>query len=241
LQGKTLLSHDDLRFSLFQRKGGRAPELDNLDNLYTLGQYMGQMHCVAKAKAFQRREALTVDNFGYQAVATVAATLLPDDLRDAYLSITSDILTMVEQRFAAVDDLQQLRCHGDCHVGNILWRDDKPHFVDFDDARMAPAIQDLWMFLSGDTMNQQRQMLEIIEGYENFMPLNTAELNLIEPLRALRMIHYCAWLAKRWSDPAFPMHFPWFNTQRYWGEHILELKEQCSVLQEPALTLPSWL
>lgn len=239
--GSSLFQFEGLRFSLFERRGGRAPELDNLDNLFGLAQVMGQMHCVGKAKPFEYREALTTQNFGYDAISTVTHSLLPDNLKDVYLSVTEHIMNIVEQRFSAVEDLTWLRCHGDCHVGNILWRDDKPNFVDFDDARMAPAIQDLWMFLSGDNMEQQKQMVEIIEAYEQFMPFDIRELSLIEPLRALRMIHYCAWLSKRWGDPAFPMHFPWFNTERYWGEHMLELKEQLSILQGPALTLPSWI
>ena len=237
--GRTLLSHAGLKMALFERRGGRAPELDNLDNLHKLGQYMGRLHAVGKLKDFQHRPKLDVQSFGHDSVKTIMNTLLPDNLKEAYESLCRDLLVIIEQRFAAVDNLQWIRCHGDCHIGNILWRDDKPNFVDFDDARMAPAIQDLWMFLSGSNNEQQLQLHEIIEGYEMFMRFNAAELSLIEPLRTLRLMHFSAWLAKRWSDPAFPMHFPWFNTERYWGEHILELREQFSALQEPTLTLNS--
>ena len=143
---------------------------------------------------------------------------------------------MVESRFEAVD-YRSIRLHTDCHMGNVLWRDDTPHFVDFDDAMRGPAIQDLWMLLSGDRPQRRLQISEIVEGYQAFCDFNTAELKLIEPLRALRVLHYSAWLARRWDDPAFPISFPWFNTPRYWSEHILELKEQLSALADPALTL----
>jgi Ser/Thr protein kinase RdoA (MazF antagonist) len=240
IAGKTLFEYQGLRFSLFERKGGRAPELDNLDHLHTLGQRLGQMHRVGQAKAFVYRERLDIESFGVQSVATVSQGLLPDYLKESYNSLTRDLLAMVRQRFAEAGDIAWIRCHGDCHMGNILWRDEQVNFVDFDDARMAPAIQDLWMLLSGDREQQQQQISEVLEGYENFMAFNPRELMLIEPLRTLRMLHYCAWLARRWDDPAFVMHFPWFNTERYWGEHILELREQMSIMQEPALTLPSW-
>ena len=233
--GESLLSHVGLKMAFFERKGGRAPELDNLDNLYKLGQYMGRLHAVGELKDFKHRPTLDIQSSGYSSVETVLNTLMPDSLREAYSTLCADLLKLIEQRFAAVDNLKLIRCHGDCHIGNILWRDDKPHFVDFDDARMAPAIQDLWMLLSGSPNDQQLQLNEIIEGYEMFMPFNTAELSLIEPLRTLRLMHYSAWLAKRWEDPAFPMHFPWFNTEVYWGQHILELREQFSILQEPLL------
>ena len=235
--GETLLNYAGLKMAMFERKGGRAPELDNLDSLYLLGQYMGRLHAVGQLSDFSQRPKLDIQSFGYDSVETVVNTLLPDDLNEAYQSLCHDLLALIEQRFAAVDNLQWIRCHGDCHIGNILWRDDKPHFVDFDDARMAPAIQDLWMFLSGSQNEQQLQLNEIIEGYEMFMPFNAAELSLIEPLRTLRLMHYSAWLAKRWTDPAFPMHFPWFNTERYWGEHILELREQLSALHQLPLAL----
>ncbi|NRB37808.1 MAG: serine/threonine protein kinase [Pseudomonadales bacterium] len=235
--GRSLIEHVGLKMAMFERRGGRAPELDNLDNLFQLGQYMGRLHAVGELKDFQHRPTLDIKSFGYDSVDTVCNTLLPDYLKEAYQTLCADLLTIIEQRFANVANLRWIRCHGDCHVGNILWRDDKPHFVDFDDARMAPAIQDLWMLLSGSANEQQLQMNEIIEGYEMFMPFNAAELALIEPLRTLRLMHYSAWLAKRWGDPAFPMHFPWFNTEIYWGQHILELREQLSVLQEPGLQL----
>ncbi len=235
--GHSLFSHEGLFTTIFPRRGGRAPELDNLDNLYQLGQYMGRLHAVGKISNFKYRPSLTIESFGRESQQTLLTTLLPKDLHEAYRTLTDDLLMIIEQRFAALDQIHMLRCHGDCHIGNILWRDDKPHFVDFDDARMAPAIQDLWMFLSGNRQEQQLQIQELIEGYEMFNAFNPAELSLIEPLRTLRLMHFSAWLAKRWHDPAFPMHFPWFNTAQYWGQHILELREQLSLMQESPLQL----
>lgn len=236
-QGHSLMNYDGLLMATFARKGGREPAFDNLDNLHILAQNMGKMHCVSSVKDFKYRPSLTVTSFGYDSIETVCRTLLPADLRDAYVSICHELLKIIDGVFKEYADIKMIRCHGDCHIGNILWRDDSPHFVDFDDARMAPAIQDLWMLLSGDRNQQLLQLDEIIDGYEMFMPFDLAELNLIEPLRTLRMMHHSAWLAKRWNDPAFPMSFPWFNTPRYWGEHILELKEQLSILQLPPLQL----
>lgn len=234
--GKSLFRHRGLRFALFEKKGGRAPELDNLDHLYCLGQHLARLHNIGASKPFKYRKRLDI-NVAKKAKATVMATYLPANLHRAYSTLLDDLINILAKRFAQCPNITWLRCHGDCHMGNVLWRDDKPHFVDFDDTCSAPAIQDLWMLLSGNQQEQQQQMQEILEGYEMFRPFDLRELQLIEPLRTLRMINYCAWLCERWHDPAFPMHFPWFNTERYWGEHILELREQVSALQAPSLQL----
>ena len=162
---------------------------------------------------------------------------LPKDLRPAYESLSQDLIDKIQQRFSAHGELRKLRIHGDCHPGNVLWKDETPNFVDFDDTVMGPGIQDLWMMLSGDRNQRQAQLLELVEGYNEFYDFRASELELIESLRTLRLMHYSAWLARRWEDPAFPMSFPWFNTERYWAEHILELREQFSLLDEPALRL----
>jgi len=235
--GDSLLHFENMRLSVFPRKGGRAPELDNPDNLYTLGQCLGRMHRVGQASPFRLRPSLTWQSYGEESLEFVVAHMIPSGLRMAYQSLGDDLLKIIRQRFAACEGVEWIRCHADCHIGNILWRDDSPHFVDFDDARMAPAIQDLWMFLSGERYEQAAQLQEILDGYEMFQPFDTRELQLVESLRTLRMMHHCAWLARRWDDPAFPRHFPWFNTERYWGEHILQLREQFALLQEPALQL----
>lgn len=235
--GQSLLVDGEFTLAVFPRRGGRAPELDDLDNLYTLGQCLGRMHRVGQAKAFDFRPALTVDSYGRESRDFIAQNFIPRGLKESYESLCDHLLELIDKRFASCNAVQWIRCHADCHIGNILWRDEAPNFVDFDDARMAPAIQDLWMLLSGDRFQQARQFEEVLEGYEVFQPFNLAELSLIEPLRTLRMMHHCAWLARRWQDPAFPMHFSWFNTERYWGEHILELREQFSLLQEAPLSL----
>ncbi len=236
----TLADYAGFHFAVYPRQGGRAPELDNLEHLYQLGQFVGRIHAVGSSFHFQHRVALTVQRFGLDSVEYLLSQgFIPADLRPAYESIAQEVLRAIEQHSPESSEYRQLSLHGDCHPGNVLWRNDCPHFVDFDDAMTGPAIQDLWMLLSGDTHNKQRQLAEIIEGYEQFQPFDTAELRLIEPLRALRILNYSAWLARRWDDPAFPASFPWFNTERYWSEHVLELKEMMSALAEPALTLPN--
>ena len=156
---------------------------------------------------------------------------MPDHIYDSYTAVTEFLLDSVEQAFEAVGDYREFRIHGDCHLGNTLWTDAGPHFVDLGDCVNGPAVQDLWMLLSGDDADQSTQLDDILEGYEMFHHFDTRELQLIEPLRALRMIHYSAWMARRWSDPAFPLAFPWLAENRYWEEHVLNLKEQLAAVQ----------
>ncbi|HTT07583.1 MAG TPA: serine/threonine protein kinase [Gammaproteobacteria bacterium] len=232
----TLHHYEELRFALYPRQAGRAPELDNDDTLMWLGRFIGRIHRAGASRAYVHRPRLTIENFGEQPSRfLLEQRFLPEDLRPAYESIARDLLAAVRGRFAQTQDVQWLRLHGDCHPGNILWTDAGPHFVDFDDSLTGPAMQDLWMLLSGDPDAMSRQLSKILEGYIEFMEFNPAELRLIEALRSLRMIHYAGWIARRWHDPAFPMAFPWFNTQRYWQDHILSLREQLSALDEPPL------
>lgn len=235
--GKVLHDYQGFRFSLYPRKGGHAPELDNLEQLKTLGLLLGRIHLVGSCRPFNLRPKLDSQSYGHECVALISEKFIPIEYRESYQSLTRDLLQHIDERFAQLGSIRNIRTHGDCHSGNMLWRDQAPHFVDFDDSRMAPAIQDLWMLLSGEQDQQRRQMDKILEGYHQFNDFNFQELQLIEPLRTLRMLHYSAWLAKRWDDPAFPRTFPWFNSLQYWGEHILELREQMSVLQEPPLSL----
>ena len=240
--GKTLhqfeIDGQPFRFSLFPRLAGRAPELDDLDNLQVMGRFLGRLHRVGARTRFEHRNTLNVQDW---AVASrdylLSQAFLPPSLRSAYDSLSADLIQAVTAVFASAASVKQLRLHGDCHPGNVLWRDDQPWFVDFDDAINGPAIQDLWMLLSGERDQRQAQLLEIVEAYEEFNEFDVRELPMIEALRTLRMMHYAAWLARRWDDPAFPQSFPWFNTERYWAAHILELREQMAALNEPPLQL----
>ncbi|KDE40175.1 MAG: serine/threonine protein kinase [Nitrincola lacisaponensis] len=237
-EGESLLHYQDFRLALFPRRGGRAPDLDNPDHLYQLGYTLGRMHLVGAAHPFVERPVLDLASFGYNSIELIARDFIPASLREAYLSLTRDLMLKVEAAFSLFDDLRYIRVHGDCHGGNLLWRDDVAHFVDFDDSRMAPAVQDLWMLLSESERSQRElQLAEVLAGYQEFADFDPRELHLVEPLRTLRMLHYSAWLARRWQDPAFPLSFPWFNTERYWGEHILQLREQLSALDEPVLRM----
>ncbi len=235
LGDSTLARHADFRFALFTRRGGRGPELDDLDNLYTLGKYIGRIHQVGQARPFEHRPRLDVQTFGEDAVSYIREHMIPADLAHSYNTLTDDLLAAVRELLGNLEESDYIRVHGDCHAGNILWRDDRPNFVDFDDARMAPAVQDIWMLLSGDRQRQLAQLAEVLEGYSQFCDFDPRQLRWAEALRALRLLHFSAWLARRWEDPAFPRAFPWFNTPRYWGEHILELREQLAVMGEEPL------
>ncbi len=235
---ESLFHHGGFRFALYRRQGGHAPEFDNLDNLLILGRMLGRMHGVGRVRPFIHRPAIDVQTFGYESVALIRERFIPQEYRESYEAVTGQLLGRIEEILAGVGDVRWIRTHGDCHSGNILWRDGAPHFVDFDDSRTAPAVQDLWMMLSGDRPRQSAQLAELVEGYTEFCDFNPRELGLVGVLRVLRMLHYSAWLARRWEDPIFPRTFPWFNTVRYWGEQILELREQLALLEEPPLELP---
>ncbi len=233
----TLRHFGGFRFALFPRRGGHAPELDHDDTLLTLGRVLARIHRVGAIKAFAHRPTLNSHSHGHASVALLSASFIPPSLKPAYVSVARDLLAGIDATLAECAPLTLIRTHGDCHVGNVLWRDEAPNFVDFDDSCMAPAIQDLWMLLSGDRAQRELQLADLIEGYREFHDFSPRELKLIEPLRSLRIIHYAAWLARRADDPAFVRAFPWFNTERYWGEHILALREQLSALAEPPLRL----
>jgi Ser/Thr protein kinase RdoA (MazF antagonist) len=234
----SLLQFREFFVAVFPQFIGRPPELDSLDNLLIMGRYIGRIHAAGEQGRFHAREVISVERFCIDSREFLLTNdFLPSELVPAYETLSAELVTKVQQRFAAVDNLQTLRIHGDCHPGNVLWRDDVPTFVDFDDAVTGPAIQDLWMMLSGDRNQRQAQLLELVEGYNEFHDFKVRELTLVESLRTMRLMHYAAWLARRWGDPAFPLSFPWFNTQRYWSEHILELREQMAALDEPPLEL----
>lgn len=233
--GQTLHGFAGFRFAVFPRLPGRAPDLEDAEHLEVLGRYLGRIHLAGAVKPFAVRDALAVDHQAVLARDTIlAGPFLPDDLRPAYDTLSADLLMRLRQAFANCPCPQQ-RIHGDCHPGNVLWHDGAPQFVDFDDAVSGPVIQDIWMLLAGNRDQCQGQLRDIVAGYEDFADFPRRQLALVEPLRGLRLMHYAGWLARRWSDPAFPHHFPWFNTPRYWAGHILELREQLAALDEPPL------
>jgi Ser/Thr protein kinase RdoA (MazF antagonist) len=223
-------------YAVYPRRGGRTPELGDPKTLEWIGRFLGRIHAVGATSKFVHREALTVQSFGHSAREYLLShDFIPADLLDAWKAVTEQALQLVEACYARAGDMNNIRLHGDCHPGNILWTDDGPHFVDLDDSRMGPAMQDLWMLLSGDRSSMSRQLREVLKGYEQFAHFPRNELHLLEALRTLRLIHYSAWIARRWDDPAFPAAFPWFNTQRYWQDRILELREQIALMQEEPL------
>ena len=232
---RTLHVFDEFRFAVFPRHGGRAPELDRRDTLVDLGRYIARIHTVGAARPFVHRPELTVESFGDASrECLLEHGFVPDDLREPWTRIADLALAGVRNAFSR-GPFDRLRLHGDCHGGNVLWTDDGPHFVDFDDARMGPAVQDLWMLLSGDRDAMQVQLRALLEGYESFRDFDRRELALVEALRTLRLLHYSAWIARRWDDPAFPAAFPWFGTTRCWQDRILELREQVALMDEPPL------
>jgi Ser/Thr protein kinase RdoA (MazF antagonist) len=235
-EGGMLHRYGGFRFAVFPTRGGRAPELGDPATLEWIGRFIGRIHAVGATADFSARPELNLKTFGEEPAAYLRSSgLVPVDLVLVYESVIAMALDGVRRCFERAGDVRRLRLHGDCHVGNILWTDDGPHFVDFDDCRMGPAIQDLWMLLAGEREERAGQMADVLAGYEMFCEFDSRELYLEEALRTLRLIHYSAWLAKRWEDPAFPAAFPWFNTQRYWQDRILELREQIARMDEPPL------
>ena len=240
LAGTTLHTFGLFQFAVYPRCGGRAPELDRRETLEWMGRFLGRIHAVGAGSQFRHRPVLDIRTFGVEPRDFLLAhDFIPPDLVAAWRSIAAQALDGVQRCYDRAGDLEQLRLHGDCHAGNVLWIEHGdtrgPHFVDFDDARMGPAVQDLWMLLSGERAEMTLQLRHILAGYDDFFAFDPRELHVVEALRTLRLIHYSAWLAQRWDDPAFPVAFPWFNTQRYWQDRILELREQVALMDEPPL------
>jgi Ser/Thr protein kinase RdoA (MazF antagonist) len=237
-KGQSLFNYQGFRFALYPRVGGRFPNLEDPEILFRLGRLVGRIHAVGALRPFTHRSRIDIE-----AMAKIPSQYLleegfiPRVHQQQYRNLIEEIVPRIERRFAEVGSLTEIRLHGDFHPGNILQRDMELNIVDTDDCKMGPAIQDLWLLLSGDRNEMQGQLAELIEGYEEFYHFNLRELSLIEPLRTLRIIHYSYWLAKRWQDPAFPHHFPWFNRANYWDEHILTLREQIDALDLPTIEI----
>jgi Ser/Thr protein kinase RdoA (MazF antagonist) len=236
--GKTLFEFDRFRFALFERRGGRWPELGTRTEREWMGRFLGRIHLVGRRQRFRHRGRIDVNQLGDESRNFLLSEgWIPPHLEAAYDSLTADLLEHIRDVFAGAAGLHEVRLHGDCHRGNVLWTDEGPHFVDLDDCLMGPAVQDLWMLLAGSRDEMGEQLAQVLDGYTQFADFDPRELALIESLRTLRMIHYSAWLARRWSDPAFPAAFTWFVEPRYWENQILSLREQLAAIQEGPLEL----
>ena len=236
--GESLHAHNGFRYAVFPRRGGRWPELGTTLEREWVGRFLGRIHAVGRAQRFRDRGTLSVAGLGREARDSVLdGNWMPDYLATKYADLTEVLLDEVEAQADSWGGARLGRILGDCHRGNILWTDKGPHFVDLDDCLTGPAIQDLWMLLAGSQQEMRSQLVDLLKGYEQFLTFDRGELALIEPLRALRMIHYSAWLARRWDDPAFPRAFPWFAEPRYWEEHYRALEEQLAAVTGPRLEL----
>jgi Ser/Thr protein kinase RdoA (MazF antagonist) len=226
--GESVYLFNNFKFAVFPRKGGYAPELDYQENLSIMGRTLARLHNIGAQQAFKHRPTLNAQTFGQDSVDFVAEHFIPFEHKTAYLTVCNSIMAIVSDRLQGA---KNIRVHGDLHIGNILLRDDIPNLVDFDDSRSAPAIQDIWMLLSGEEHEQQIQLQKIIAAYSEFRDFPFTELGMIESLRTLRMIHHTAWLARRWQDPAFPPAFPWFDTHQFWPQHVADLNQQLNALR----------
>lgn len=236
IDGKTLHHAGPFRVSVSPCFGGRSPELDDKDMLRQLGRFVARMHLIGERSEFLHRPRIDIDSYGYDSRDFLLdEDFIPDELCDVYEGTANLLLENIELAFDRAGAVRELRLHADFHPGNVLVQEDRVHIVDLDDARSGPAVQDLWMLLSGDRDEQTPQLGTLLEGYEEFRRFDARELHLVEALRSLRMMHYAAWLARRWEDPAFKQAFPWFNSRRYWDDHVLALREQTALVQEPPL------
>ena len=234
INSESLFKHQDYHFSIYQRQGGHPPNLENEADLEVLARTIGRIHAVGSRAKFKHRVELSAQRLGHDSRDYLLNhEFVPADVETAYATLTEHLLEQISPMLAR---LPLTRIHGDCHMGNVLWRNDTPHFVDFDDCVMGPPIQDLWMLLSGERADRTFQLSVILDAYTTFHDFDASTLGLIEALRPLRIMHNAAWIARRWQDPAFPMAFPWFQSPRFWSDHLLELREQLAMLDEPALT-----
>ncbi len=231
--GRTLFEHAGFRYAVYPRAGGRWPELGTKQDRQWMGRFLARIHAVGRTRQFAHRPRLDWRTLGRETVEDLLHDgWIPPHIEEAYESVASHALEIVAQRFDAARPYRELRLHGDCHPGNVLWTDDGPHFVDLDDCMTGPAIQDLWMLVSGGPAELRAQLDDLLEGYGEFADFDRHEIALVEPLRTLRIMHYAGWLARRWEDPAFPRAFPWFVEPKYWEQHVLNLREQIAAMEE---------
>lgn len=236
VDGRTLLRYREYRFALFPWMRGRTPELDGSDARAMLGRALGRMHRIGAVMPFRFRPRLSPEGLGRAGRdAVLASELLPQGLEDRYADAATRLLDCIEAVVEEVGPVRHTRIHGDCHLGNLLWNDQGPIFVDLDDCAMGPRVQDLWMLLSGAPAEQQRQWSEIVGGYQQFADFDFREVRLIEPLRGARMLHHAGWVAQRWRDPAFPRAFPWFAETRHWESYVTDLYEQSTTIENQPL------
>jgi Ser/Thr protein kinase RdoA (MazF antagonist) len=236
IAGATLKHAGPYRLAVFPCRGGRAPDLDNYELQTQLGRLIARIHLEGETTSFKHRPRVDIESYGIESVDFLLENeFIPEDNCDAYEGVVELVLDGVEACFDRAGNTREIRLHGDFHPGNVLVDQDRLHIVDLDDCRHGPAIQDLWMFLSGDRFEQTPQLEALLEGYQSFRRFDPRELHLLEALRSLRIMHYAAWLARRWEDPAFKVAFPWFDSPRYWDDHVLALREQVALMQEPPL------
>jgi Ser/Thr protein kinase RdoA (MazF antagonist) len=236
---RTLLHRDGWRFAAFPRRAARAPELDARGSLELVGRTLGRMHALGACGRFTARPVLGVERLGWQARDTLLGSdLLDEPVAARYEEVSRELLEAVDEAWSEFGPMSTIRIHGDCHLGNVLWDERGPVFVDLDDCMVGPRVQDLWMFISGTPDERRGQWDELAGGYRQFADLDEQETSLIEPLRALRMVHHSAWIAARWADPAFPRAFPWFTSPRYWQEHLSDLWQQLEALAAPSMAAP---
>ncbi len=236
---QTLHAVGPFRFAIYPCRGGRAPELDNPDHLEVLGRFIARIHASGAGGSFQHRPELNIDTYARQpSQFLLESGFIPEHIENAWSSLIDALIEQIKHCYRRAGSLKNIKLHGDLHQGNILWTDKGPHIVDFDDARMGPPIQDLWMFLSGDRAYMTARLNDLLNGYTQFFDFDPVELHLIEAMRTLRMIHHAGWLASRWEDPAFPLAFPWFNSIKYWEQQILDLREQSALMDETPLKWP---
>jgi Ser/Thr protein kinase RdoA (MazF antagonist) len=234
--GATLHRHQEFRLAAFPLCAGSAPELDRADARELLGRTLARIHAAGARRRFLHRPTLERALLGARARASLLRSpLLPEHMRARYGDVSATLIEGIESAFAQAGPLSMIRLHGDCHLGNILWQQRGPLLVDLDDCVNGPRIQDLWMFLSGNADEQQGQWAQIVEGYKQFGSIEIRELRLVEPLRAVRMLNHAAWVAERWTDPAFPRAFPWAGETRFWEGYVGDLMQQCQALEEPPL------